>query len=92
MSEGLKAVRGRCAYWEKRIALEPKLPRREELARMAWAEIVRLAIRHGTMAHGLIQQQFAALIQQQFAVALRQHASRPKKRARRPVRAVARGS
>jgi len=53
MDDGLRNVRGRCAYWEKRLALEPRPQRRRELERQAWTEIVRLAIQHGNRAQGI---------------------------------------
>ena len=39
----LRALRGRCAYWETRLRLETRALRREELERQAGAEIGRLA-------------------------------------------------
>jgi len=89
MFDGLRSVRARCAYWEKRIELEPRVMRRRELAKMAWAEIMRLVIHHGSEAHGLTALQ--EVMQQSFAVALRHSASLPKKPARRRARAVAGG-
>lgn len=87
MLDGLRAVRARCAYWEKRIELDPRVMRRRELAKMAWAEIMRLVIHHGSEAHGLTALQ--EVMQQSFAVALRHSASRPKKRTRRRARVAA---
>jgi hypothetical protein len=89
MFDGLRSVRARCAYWEKRIELEPKVMRRRELAKMAWAEIMRLVIHHGGEAHGLTALQ--EVMQQSFAVALRHSASLPTKPARRRARAAAGG-
>jgi len=87
MFDGLRSVRARCAYWEKRIELEPKVMRRRELAKMAWAEIMRLVIHHGSAAHGLTALQ--EVMQQSFAVALRQAASTPEKPLRSRARAAA---
>ena len=53
MDDSLRSMRGRCAYWEKRIELEPRPQRRRELERQAAAEIVRLAIQYGNRAQGI---------------------------------------
>ena len=53
MDDSLRSLRGRCAYWEKRIELEPRPQRRRELERQAAAEIVRLAIQYGNRAQGI---------------------------------------
>jgi len=92
MFEGLRSLRARCAYWEKRIELEKRESRRRELSRMAGAEIVRLAIQCGSgflkmeELHELTGRLMVELELRQHGVSLPTTASRPKKRARRPVR------
>jgi hypothetical protein len=87
MFDGLRNVRARCAYWEKRIALEPKVMRRRELARMAAAEIVRLVIQFSssvltmTALHELVNRFMVETELRQHGVALPTTASRQKKHA-----------
>ena len=95
--DGLRELRGRCAYWEKRLELEPRPQRRRELERQAAAEIVRFAIQYGNMTQGItaLQEQVNHLL---IEVELRQHgvtlplpASRPPKSRRARAVKVGRG-
>lgn len=66
----LAELRGRIAYWEKRIALEQTEKRKQQLAVFALAELARLVVREGLRVYGVTHcQVFKQVIEQQFTLA-----------------------
>lgn len=83
--DGLRSLRGRCAYWEKRIELERAPQRRRELERQAWAEALHLVIQNGhsalgiTALHELVNHLMVQTELRQHGVTLPRDASRQRK-------------
>lgn len=67
--EALRNLRGRAAYWEKRIELEQGVMRKRQLEVFAIAELARLVIREGMRVYGERSTVFEQVVEQQFALA-----------------------
>lgn len=65
----LARLRGRIAYWEKRIELEKTERRKQQLEVFALAELARLVVREGMRVYGIAHNAtFAEIVQQQFRI------------------------
>lgn len=84
----LTAVRGRIAYWQKRIELERNPEKQDQLEMFAWAEIMRLVVASGVRVFPGHQQTFEKALWQAFEGARQWTASHRKKPAPRPARAA----
>jgi hypothetical protein len=70
----LRNLRGRAAYWEKRIELEKGERKKQQLEIFAVAELARLIIREGMRVYGVgYSKVFEQVVEQQFAIARQQH-------------------
>lgn len=69
----LAELRGRIAYWEKRIALEQTEKRKQQLEVFALAELARLVVREGLRVYGVTHcQVFKQVVEQQFLLVRQQ--------------------
>jgi hypothetical protein len=65
----LAQLRGRIAYWEKRIELEKTERRKQQLEVFAVAELARLIVREGMRAYGVVHSPtFAQVVEQEFRI------------------------
>lgn len=65
----LAQLRGRIAYWEKRIELEKTQHRKQQLEVFAVAELARLIVREGMRVYGVQHSKtFEQVVEQQFRI------------------------
>jgi len=83
-------LRGRIAYWEKRISLarHEGAHKRMTLRKFAWAELARLVARGGVQVFQPNSDIFERAFSQACAVSRQMTGSPPKKSSGNPVRAV----